>query len=631
LPSFYLNPFSMFSYFYQPIHFLRIFSLICTFSFLSYHHLAAQNNCGNAIAITSIPFSSGAKSTCGTVNDYAAGTYCNTSYGEGEDYVHSIAVTNAPVTYTFSLGGTATWKILSVHSTCPPTPASCIGNITTGNGTSGTANMAFITNGTYYIYVDTWPTPNCGDFTLNIAPVTISPVNNNCSGAISLPVNINGLCTNIAAGNTAGGSQSLTACVGIADDDIWYSFMATSTTHNIQIFNVSGETDMVHQVFSGSCNNLISVACSDPNTSTVTGLTIGTTYYIRVFTFFDGNGATFSICVTVPPPVPSNDVCANATPVAAGYSTILNVENATNDAAVAGCNGVNFANQGVWYVYTQATGSNTVTLLGCKSNYDMRVRVFSGTCGALACVKGDDDDDCSTPGSEAAETTTFNAAATFLKGNDGTATEAPVNYYILITGNGGLLNFSISVAPLPLELLSFTGKPEGTINKLMWETATEKNVQWHIIERSSEGATWSEVGRKAAINAPSGRSMKYEMEDQLPRPRTYYRLRSVDMDGTENISRSIIVVRKSDVFAINAAYPSPTNDLVTLQFNAVNEASVTIRFTDITGRIIYEQIWTAANGVNEVPVSMGAFPAGLYFTTIVDGPYSTPMIRIVKQ
>jgi len=117
----------------------------------------------------------------------------------------------------------------------------------------------------------------------------------------------------------------------------------------------------------------------------------------------------------------------------------------------------------------------------------------------------------------------------------------------------------------------------------------------------------------------------------LPRPRTYYRLRSVDMDGTENISRSIIVVRKSDVFAINAAYPSPTNDLVTLQFNAVNEASVTIRFTDITGRIIYEQIWTAANGVNEVPVSMGAFPAGLYFTTIVDGPYSTPMIRIVKQ
>lgn len=612
----------MFLHFYKPISLLQLFLMLSAATFLDSNDLKAQNTCNNPVVIASIPFSSGAQSTCGTVNDYAAGTYCDINYGGGEDYVYSMTVTNAPVTYTFSLGGTAIWKILSVHSACPPTLANCVGSIVTENSTSGTSDITFHTNGTYYVIIDTWPSPNCGNFTLNIAATITTPANNNCSGAISLPVNTDGLCTNIGYGNTAGASQSMPACLltGVADDDIWYSFVATSTTHTIQLFNVSGNTDLSHEILGGTCGTLVSLVCSDPNNSTVSGLTIGNTYYVRVYTYFDGNGATFSICVSVPPPVPVNDDCAGAISVSDGFYTTLNVANATSDAPVTGCDGVNFPSRGVWYTYTQPPGSGSITFSGCKSSYDMRVRVFQGTCAALTCVKGDDDDDCSIPGSDAAETTTFGVSAS----------TDPVNYYVLITGNGGILNFSVSSTALPLELVAFYGRPKGTVNQLIWETAAEKNVRWHILERSADGAKWSEISRTPASNDIRA-SNKYESEDNSPLARTYYRLRSVDFDGTESVSRTVVILRKSDLFGIQQVYPSPANDRVTVQFNTTEEAPVTIRVADLAGRILSEQQWMAVDGINEVPVSLNALQAGVYMITVADDTNITTPVRVMKQ
>lgn len=80
-----------------------------------------QNTCATAVAIPSIPFNSGTQTTCGKGDDYAAGTLFNPNYGDGEDYVYSLVISNAPVTYNLTLGGSATYKIASVHSACPPT------------------------------------------------------------------------------------------------------------------------------------------------------------------------------------------------------------------------------------------------------------------------------------------------------------------------------------------------------------------------------------------------------------------------------------------------------------------------------------------------------------------------------
>lgn len=469
----------------------------------------AQNDCATAIPITAIPFSSGAQTTCGTVNDFPAGSYANANYGGGEDFVYSISITNAPTTLNLALGGSATWKIASVHSACAPTPANSVGNVTASSG-SGSGVINIPTNGTYYIIVDTWPAPACGSFTLDItqgppppncgtltgpangstvttltptlswtapasgvpptgykvylgttnppttlvstvtAPATTytasltqyntqyywymvptnggadalgcdaviwsftspaapaAPANDDCANAVMLTANTGATCATPVSGTTLGATESMPAgaCSGTPNDDVWYSFVATGTTHIVTLSNVVSvgnptATDMYFQVMSGACGSTTSLLCSDPNTGTVTGLTVGNTYYIRVYTYSSTQtaAATFDICVTSPPPAPANDNCSGAVALTPGATFAQNAVvgtfvSGTTDGSVPTCQ--TNANSNVWYTVTvPASGNITIETdaVTGSSITDTVLNVFSGTCGSLTAVTGGCDDD----------------------------------------------------------------------------------------------------------------------------------------------------------------------------------------------------------------------------------------------
>ena len=125
----------------------------------------------------------------------------------------------------------------------------------------------------------------------------------NCTDAILLSVSNNSNCTNTFTGTTLGATESQTPCVGNADDDVWFKFVATNTSH---IVTVKGLTlyDSVVQIFSGNCTSLVSIACVDATIASeevvaANNLTVGATYFIRVYSY-GGNTAsgTFTICVT---------------------------------------------------------------------------------------------------------------------------------------------------------------------------------------------------------------------------------------------------------------------------------------------------------------------------------------------
>lgn len=207
------------------------------------------------------------------------------------------------------------------------------------------------------------------------------------------------------------------------------------------------------------------------------------------------------------------------------------------------------------------------------------------------------------------------------------------NYWYLqfqVSSFSEFITHAGSQAVLPLELKSFTGKAESSSNMLQWETLSEKNVQYHIVERSVDGTHWTEVGRKAG-QTESHTSLKYELEDRTPPAKAYYRLRSVDSDGQENLSNSIILTRKGDHFAITAAFPSPANDQVTVQFAALTEENVRIAVIDLHGRLVLEQRFDAQNGINEVPVQIGSLQAGVYLVSISNATAEASPVRIVKE
>lgn len=262
---------------------------------------------------TSGTYSSGSLTTCGAGNDYGipSGT---SNYGTGEDYVFQLDITNAPQSYKFTLGGSGTYKSLTAFNGCP-SPASAPTNkvstqLTTSSGTTASGTLTFSTNGTYYIVIDHWSTPTCGNFTMDITSPPPAPANDECVNAVTL---IQGSSCNPVTGTLYGSTNSnVTAPIGTSDDDVWYKFVATDTK---AVFTLNTSVDIVTQLLSGTCGSTTSVTYSDTDAGfAYSGLTVGNTYYVRVYSwsssFSPASAAAgeFSICITTPPPALSYNV-----------------------------------------------------------------------------------------------------------------------------------------------------------------------------------------------------------------------------------------------------------------------------------------------------------------------------------
>ena len=238
-----------------------------------------------------------------------------------------------------------------------------------------------------------------GAYTPYIPPTVVVP-NNNSSGAIVLPVN-SAPCTNLCGtyySSSNATSSGITACSGIADDDVWFQFVATSPLTSIRVYG-SGSYDPVVEVFnagmtSHGCINATSVGMTETLNST--GLSIGDTYFVRIFhaaSGWGGGNGRFSICINSTPPPPSNDDCINAIPLsvnlncnpAIGTSTIT----ATASSLIPTCaaTGTN-PDDDVWYEFTAVNIIEAVTVQS-GSGFNAVLQVFSGACGSLtslACV-----------------------------------------------------------------------------------------------------------------------------------------------------------------------------------------------------------------------------------------------------
>ncbi|MES2131285.1 MAG: gliding motility-associated C-terminal domain-containing protein [Bacteroidota bacterium] len=206
----------------------------------------------------------------------------------------------------------------------------------------------------------------------------------NCSGAVPLTI---GSCVT----GSPGATQNLAGCVGNADDDAWYKFTATSASHLITVTGSSGYDAVIQLLSGGTCSSLSSLNCVDntlsgqAETINATGLTIGVTYYLRVYDYYTGTSAgTFTTCVTLPPPAPGNDNCSGAkvlTVNAACVTTATTSYGATQ--SMTGCSGT--ADDDVWFMFTANNYTQTIQVAG-SSGMDAVVELFSGTCAALSSI-----------------------------------------------------------------------------------------------------------------------------------------------------------------------------------------------------------------------------------------------------
>ncbi|WP_370897937.1 T9SS type A sorting domain-containing protein [Chryseobacterium gossypii] len=231
------------------------------------------------------------------------------------------------------------------------------------------------------------------------------PINDDCSDAITLTVNPDLNCGNVTSGYTIGATDSgliPDPCYGDPDDDVWYKFVATSTTHQISLNNVVSigstmdDTDTYFQVFSGACGNLTSILCSDPPSAVINNLTVGDTYYIRVYSYYDaGSNQSFDICVGTFPPPPLNDDCSGALSATAFPYTYVQTDaaGATNNSGFVTACSDNEMNDGTWFTFTGDGDIFNVSVeMPAGSNFDPQIGVYTGSCGSLVCEGTVDDE-----------------------------------------------------------------------------------------------------------------------------------------------------------------------------------------------------------------------------------------------
>ncbi len=252
-------------------------------------------------------------------------------------------------------------------------------------------------------------------FSMNFAYA--QPANDACSGAIALS------CGQTVTGSNATATNDVTPACGLSAPrkGVWYTITGTGGMITLSTCSSTSNFDTQISVYTGACTALACVASNDNDPacsnyfgrlSTVSfNSTFGTVYRIMVSGKLSSSG-TFTLSATCATAAPPNDLCANATAVACGSTTTGSTTGATADA-VGTCTTSLGTAPGVWYTVTGNGGMITVSL--CGSAYDTKVGVFSGSCGALVCVAGNDDF-CSLQSQ-----VTFSSAA-------GTT------YYVLVTG-----------------------------------------------------------------------------------------------------------------------------------------------------------------------------------------------------
>lgn len=278
--------------------------------------------CANAIVInpTSLPIVNQAV-TCGAGNDLNAtnvpGTICGTNtpdyYKNGNEALYRFTPTTT-ASYQLTLNG-QTWNAAMVYIGCPT-----LNNCVYGEGNAGsTVSFAVTLNAgtTYFIWFDTWPSPNspCPG-TFSFGPPPPPATNDDPCGAIILPVNASCTYTNGTTLNTtATTGVPAPSCASYNGGDVWYTMTVPSSGAITVTTAAGGITDGGMALYTATaCNGTFTqIACNDDANGLMpeiqaSGLTVGSTVYVRFWAYGNYNPGTFSICATTFTP-PSPPVC----------------------------------------------------------------------------------------------------------------------------------------------------------------------------------------------------------------------------------------------------------------------------------------------------------------------------------
>jgi hypothetical protein len=170
---------------------------------------------------------------------------------------------------------------------------------------------------------------------------------------------------------------------------------------------------------------------------------------------------------------------------------------------------------------------------------------------------------------------------------------------------------------LATTLGTFTGKPGDDGNVLDWVSFNETNGIYFIIQRSSDGVRYDNIGR--VEGGTTGAAGKHTFTDQQPTPgvTNYYRLQLMDYTGTAAYS-VVMPINTVAVSSVVEVAPNPFRDVLTVKMDLATAEKVSIRLLDSKGALIQRAEFAGVRGQNVLTLTaIPALPVSVYFVQIV--------------
>ncbi|MDY0388461.1 MAG: T9SS type A sorting domain-containing protein [Methanolobus sp.] len=180
-------------------------------------------------------------------------------------------------------------------------------------------------------------------------------------------------------------------------------------------------------------------------------------------------------------------------------------------------------------------------------------------------------------------------------------------------------------SPLPIELIEFNAKcdrlnEEITEVYVYWQTASENNNDYFVLEKSIDAINWVEL---ANIDGAGNSNilLNYDYADQLTSfdaqlSTLYYRLKQVDFNGNFSYSNIITTYCSNNIIEIISIYPNPTDNYFKYDIFSTIDREIIISIINVLGENIICEYKEIKAGINNYTLNFSAIASGVYYFKI---------------
>ncbi|MBS1565343.1 MAG: VCBS repeat-containing protein [Bacteroidetes bacterium] len=184
---------------------------------------------------------------------------------------------------------------------------------------------------------------------------------------------------------------------------------------------------------------------------------------------------------------------------------------------------------------------------------------------------------------------------------------------------------------LPIQLGNFSGLLSTQGRVLNWWTATETGGSHFELQRSADARSFTPIATIAAAAGDYGNSYSYTDREAVSGSIVYYRLKSVNIDGSAAYS-SVVAIRLGTSEGNRLQL---VNSLVSaqafVQYRADNNGVLDLNVISMAGQPMLHQSVGVSSGANSFTINAAALPKGYYLLQARQKDGATQTVRFLRQ